>query len=597
VSENNGQTSYHLDDHLHQEQTKHTNSDSDDIENCDVVFSTDSDDDSNDDPQKLREALKDWVNTYEIRANSVDSLLKLLKDNGHPDLPMSSRTLLKTPRDVDLQRVSDMDYFHFGLQTMICNALRNYSDELLEATDTLVLSLNIDGLPLFKSSQCSAWPILGVICNLRPCRPFLITLTVGYGKPSNLDFIHEAITELNFLLANGLQFCGKKFKIDLKCIVCDAPARAFVKCTKLYSGYYGCDKCTQQGNFKGRMTYPLVDNVICRTDQSFRNGSQPEHHKARSPFENLPIDMIKQFPIDYMHQVCLGVTKKLILMWMRGKRRNTKLSAGQVEQISLNMLSLKRFIPQEFARKPRSLSEVDRWKATEFRQFLLYTGQFALKDILPDPLYQHFMCLSVSINILVSENLSERHKDYAGQLLKYFVEQCKDLYGDEFLVYNVHSLIHLKDDVEEYQSLDNCAAWVFENYMQQLKKKVRSGTNPAAQLVKRVLESMDAGGKNRTKQYKIACKKPNNAYNMNNGKYCYVVQRLDPENKYLCRVYHTPTNLFHFPCNSSLIGFVKFQHLNYEMKAIDAQKLTTRCVKLQIEQDNFVAFLPLQHSL
>lgn len=59
------------------------------------------------------------------------------------------------------------------------------------------------------------------------------------------------------------------------------------------------------------------------------------------------------------------------------------------------------------------------------------------------------------------------------------------------VVYNVHSLLHLKSDIDALSSPDNCAAWPFKNYMQRLKRKVKGGNNPAAQLVKRVLEYMD----------------------------------------------------------------------------------------------------------
>ena len=81
--------------------------------------------------------------------------------------------------------------------------------------------------------------------------------------------------------------------------------------------------------------------------------------------------------------------------------------------------------------------DVDRWKATEFRQFWLYTGKIALKGVLRPDLYEHFLVLSVASSILVCPSLAQSFKDYAKQLMKLFVEQSKLLYGDEFIVYNV----------------------------------------------------------------------------------------------------------------------------------------------------------------
>ncbi|KAJ8006225.1 hypothetical protein DPEC_G00126100 [Dallia pectoralis] len=40
------------------------------------------------------------------------------------------------------------------------------------------------------------------------------------------------------------------------------------------------------------------------------------------------IDMVQSFPIDYMHQVCLGVTKKLFYLVQRGKRNANLCRTG-----------------------------------------------------------------------------------------------------------------------------------------------------------------------------------------------------------------------------------------------------------------------------
>ena len=156
-----------------------------------------------------------------------------------------------------------------------------------------------------------------------------------------------------------MQDGDKVLSVSLRCCVCDAPARALVKGTKLCSGYFGCDKCAQKGMWVGRVVYPQVKNVELRTDGSFRDQVNEEHHHYVSPFCNLPIDMVKKFPIDYMHQLCLGVMRKLVLLWMRGNR-GIKMSASNVEAVSKKMIELKPFVPKIFARKPRGLAEVDR---------------------------------------------------------------------------------------------------------------------------------------------------------------------------------------------------------------------------------------------
>ena len=66
------------------------------------------------------------------------------------------------------------------------------------------------------------------------------------------------------------------------------------------------------------------------------------------------------------------------------------------------------------------------------------------------------MLLVVAMRLLVSARLeTSDNLDYAQQLLIQFVQHAEQLYGANFIVYNVHSLIHLLDDVRRFGPFRN----------------------------------------------------------------------------------------------------------------------------------------------
>lgn len=231
-----------------------------------------------------------------------------------------------------------------------------------------------------------------------------------------------------------------------------------------------------------------MHDLILRDDVSFREQHQPEHHHENtvSPFSNLQIDMVESFPADYMHQCCLGVMRKLLLLWSQAKSGH-RLSPAQLREVNQRLRNLRCDIPHVFARKPHSLEELERWKATEFRQFMLYRGKVVQQRILPETLYSHFMAFSVAMCILVSLHLTQTYNMYAHELLTYFVEQGRHIYGEEFLVYNVHSLLHLTADATKYGSLDKCSTSSFESYLHQLKKIRKPCSNASSKMAPRTV--------------------------------------------------------------------------------------------------------------
>lgn len=92
-------------------------------------------------------------------------------------------------------------------------------------------------------------------------------------------------------------------------------------------------------------------------------------------------------------------------MWSKGKDLTTRLPSQTVQTISEKLLMLRSYMPCEFNRKPRGLSEMDRWKATELRSFMLYWGPVVLKDCLPSEMYDNFMLFSVGMYLLLSPGI------------------------------------------------------------------------------------------------------------------------------------------------------------------------------------------------
>jgi len=322
-----------------------------DFETC---TSSDTESEQMDD-SVLSDLLASWSCEFSVKQNAVDKLLKILQLARHK-VPSTARSLLKTTKHVSISEKSGMQYVYLDIRKQLQRFVEAIPSKVLESLgNTLEISLNIDDLPLFKSSSTSVWPILCAIVSVTPANVFPVALACGQTKPSNLEFLNDTIRDLNNLLTGSSSVIvgDCKIKIQLRCIVCDAPAKAMVKAVKLYSGYEGCDKCVQRGHWVGRMTYPDVSSVELRTDKSFREKDQIAHHHNTSPFCELPIDMINCFPIDYMHQCCIGVMKKLLITWLRGKA-NVRMSAGQAHQISEKLTALRRYVPKSFARKPRS---------------------------------------------------------------------------------------------------------------------------------------------------------------------------------------------------------------------------------------------------
>ena len=373
------------------------------------------------------------------------------------------------------------------------------------------------------------------------------------------------------------------------------------------------------------MTFPDT-NAPERTNVHFDEMRDEDHHTGISPLLRLKLGMVSMFPLDYMHLVCLGVMRRLINCWIRGPPGG-RIQITVLKAVSAVLATMRTNLPREFVRKPRSLLELRLWKATELRQFLLYTGPVVLYGKIPTRIYRNFMLLSVAMRIILSPSMSVKYCDYVEKILIVFVNNFATIYGDDMIVYNVHNLIHIVQDVRNYGALDNVSAFPFENFLGQIKRMVRRPQNPLSQIVRRIREKdqrdEQQGQKTRESgtahkqshfsgplpreymtyaqyhQYKgedfVSCSEGDNCF-LVNGRFSLVRNILRSpagDTNIVIERFEKADPFFEYPLNSMSLNISTVSKTSDRLIVVPLADLSCKCILLQFRQA-FVA-MPMLH--
>lgn len=569
-----------------------------------------------------------WALQHNISHVAVNDLLKILSPY-HPTLPVDSRSLLHTPRNIiDIKVVFPGQYYHFGVKKGICKLLSKVSLQKPFINKTIKLLVNIDGLSISDSSSSQLYPILISIFGYNPVD--VVGVYHGFEKPKDAnEFLKDFVSEIITIMTDGIIFKDIKYSVKIKAFVCDVPAKSFIKYTKGHTGYFSCSKCLIEGEYvNNNVCFPDI-NFLLRTDEHFRNKIQEEHHTGTSILESIPgLDMIKSFALDPMHLLYLGVMKRLLEnLWVNGKPPN-KLSLRQINSISEFLLMQKANIPFEFSRKPRSLNKCKRWKATECSQFLFYTGPVCLKDVLSTDQYVHFLSLHAALTMLSTADLSKI--DYAEQLLNWFVESFSNLYSVEHMSHNIHNLLHLVDEVRIFGPLYVFSAFKFENFMRTFKKPLRKNEKPLQQIIRRkeeidnfesqpslsenisypVFKKRHVGGIILNQGYlendqfsevlfqdfKLSIMAPDNCCSVKDGSVVIIKNfiKIGSDLFIVGTEYQSKQNFYMKPCESSLISIYVVEQES-DLKMWNINEIAFKYVKLSY-QNTYVVF-PLLHTI
>ena len=291
---------------------------------------------------------------------------------------------------------------------------------VLSSKNNISLTWNVDGLPLFKSSKFSLWPLYFVInelpYKLRKLKENMIIAGLWFGESkSNMNiYLKPIVKELMVLEQHGVEvkppLCSSFVsKAILLAGTCDLPAKCLVLNCIQFNGEFGCSKCQEPGitlttSARGH-THVYPYNNLC-SDGHCLNRTKVTHDEnirkalreglivdgVKGPswlMKLMHYDIIRGTSIDYMHCVLLGVMKLLMSLWFNSVHNHERYYLGRKVGIIDQRLS-EINPPSIITRRPRGSEHFKFYKASEYRSFLLYYSLPVLHDILPPEYWNHY---------------------------------------------------------------------------------------------------------------------------------------------------------------------------------------------------------------
>lgn len=380
---------------------------------------------------------------------------------------------------------------------------------LLSKPTNLSFTLNTDGAAVFKSSKVSIWPVFLVINELpykqrmKKENVILASLWFGNQKPQMSTFLkplQKSMQEIH----NGIECFAPSvgsftcYGIVL-CATADLPARSLLCNHIQYNGAFSCWKCEQEGKSasvgKGHArVFPFISTCPKGPERTIENVIQNSHKavnqtkvekgiKGPSWMLYFPtFNIVAGVAIDYMHGVLLGVEKLLLEIWFSQKFSGKPYSLySNINVVNEKLINIRPTL--DVKRLPRSILDLQYWKASEYRSFLLFYSAPLLHGILDYERFAHYLLLVNSMHILLKCGSTETDLIRAEQMLFQFCEGVAHFYDECFMRLNVHQLLHLADCVRYLGPLYTSSCFSFEDKNGVLLKMIKGTQNIDSQIV------------------------------------------------------------------------------------------------------------------
>ncbi|XP_077491955.1 uncharacterized protein LOC144102597 [Amblyomma americanum] len=212
------------------------------------------------------------------------------------------------------------------------------------------------------------------------------------------------------------------------CCSVDAPARAALLNMVPFNGYFGCPWCFVRGeHVEGSMRYIIKEQPEARTTYMVIRDM-----KLAEGYDNIingfkgPSALMNLGGLDLVHSVLIGVVRQVTEIILSTSNSGQHFYVGRpstLEDIDSRLLAIKP--PLCVTRLPRPIRERGHWKASEWRQWILFYALPCLEGILHPDYWRHLCKLSEALHILLREELTLSEIAKAELLLESFYIQCK----------------------------------------------------------------------------------------------------------------------------------------------------------------------------
>lgn len=186
-----------------------------------------------------------------------------------------------------------------------------------------------------------------------------------------------------------------------------------------------------------------------------------------------------------MHNSLLGVMKYITSRWFDSKYHKEPFYIGrQVTKVDAKFLSIRP--PSNTSQKSMPISKRSEWKASDWKNFLLYSMYPALQGVLPQKYLDHITIYSEAIFILLGDAINREEINFIEKRLDTFLQKFEKIYGKISMTHNMHLTQHLCHSVRMSGPLWATSNFPFESKNGSLQRKVYGTTDVVKQLAVKI---------------------------------------------------------------------------------------------------------------